>query len=139
MTSTDSYDWLMEIRDILAQENFATTSFQVPEQGQVFGLVKKLDDVWQWHVRGFNDGRLESHIEVSNDFLEHLNPEHRRDASHESTQLLDMYGMPYKITGDFPVIDIVFRSPEKLTPWKLPALIIAGTIFLNWLSKKKRD
>lgn len=138
MTSIDAHEWLMEVKDILIQEGFAATPLQINEPGQVFGLVKKLDYEWQWHVRGFNDGRLESHIEVSNDFLEHLNPEHRRDASHELTQLLDVYGVSCEITGDFPVMDLVFRPPEQLTPWKIPAAIIAGTILLSWLSKKNK-
>jgi hypothetical protein len=134
MTSVDAHEWLMVVKDILIQEGFATTPLQKNEPGQVFGLVKKLDDKWQWHVRGFNDGRLESHIEVSNNFLEHLNSEHRREASYELKQLLDV---SCEITGDFHVMDVVFRPPERLTPWKLPAAIIAGTILLSWLSKKK--
>ena len=138
MTLIDAHEWLIGVKDILIQEGFATTPLQINKPGQVFGLVKKLDDDWQWHVRGFNDDRLESHIEVSNDFLEHLKPEHRRAASHELTQLLEDYGMSCEITGDLPVMDVVFRPPEKLTPWKLPAAIIAGTILLSWLSKKSK-
>lgn len=138
MTSIDAHGWLMMAKGILIQEGFATTPLQANEPGQVFGLIKKLDDEWQWHVRGFNDSRLESHIEVSNDFLEHLNPEHRREASYELTQLLNVHGVSCEITGDFPVMDVVFRPPEKLTPWKLPAVIITGTILLWWLSKKNK-
>ncbi len=129
MTSIYANEGLVEVKDMLIQEGFATTPFQLDEPGQVFGLVKKLDDGWQqWHVRGFNDGRLESHTEVSNDFLEHRNPEHRREAPDKLIQLLGGYGVSCEITDDFPVKVVDFRPPEQLTQWKPLVVAIFGNI-----------
>ena len=87
-------EWLQRVKEVLSLEGFNDTFLQVRQSGQVFGLVKKLDNIWQMHVRGFNDERLEAEIEVSNDYFEHLDENYRRDATPELRQILDAYQIP---------------------------------------------
>jgi len=73
---------------------------QVVEPGQVFGLVKRLDDIWEMHVRGFENQILEAHIEISRDYFEHFNDRFRKDATPELIRILDAYGIPYTVNDD---------------------------------------
>jgi hypothetical protein len=128
---------LERVKEVLVQEGFSDTIFQIKKQGQVFGLVKKVDGIWRMHVRGFNDGRLEAEIEISDDFIEHFDDNYRRDATPELTQILDAYQIPYQTEGTLPQMSITLNPPEKLTPWK-PIVAIAGIVaFLIWLGRQK--
>jgi hypothetical protein len=133
-------EWLHVVKDVLIQEGFRETVLQVIKPAQVFGLVKKLDGIWEMHVRGFDDGRLESEIEISRDYLEHLNDKYRRDATLELTRLLDTYQTPYEIKGEPTRLTAVLFPPKEVTPWK-PLVAIAGIAafiaFLCWRGKGK--
>ena len=115
-------EWLEEVRGALVQEGFRNTAFQDVKRGQVFGLVGKLDNVWEMHVRGFVDGTLESEIEVSRDYLEHLNDNYRQDATPELIQILNAYHIHYRPKRSLPQLDLMLEPPKRLTPWK-PALV----------------
>lgn len=129
-------EWLQSVKEVLTQEGFSGTALQTPKLGQVFGLIRKLDNVWEMHVRGFTDGRLESEIEISRDYFEHLNDNYRRDATPELLQILDAYQIPYQSTGSFPQMGVILYPPKQLTPWKPVAAILGILGFLYWLSKK---
>jgi hypothetical protein len=60
------------VKDVLVREGFRDTPLQIWKPEQVFGLVKPLDDVYEIHVRGYQDGTLDAEIEVSREYLEHL-------------------------------------------------------------------
>jgi len=134
-------DWLQVVKEVLIQEGFQDTILQVRKPGQVFGLIRKLDNTWEMHVRGFDDGRLESEIEISRDYFEHFNDEYRTEATSELTQILDAYRIPYEIKGNpNPSKGVLYLPKKTLVPWK-PLAAIAGLVaflgFLNWLSKRK--
>jgi len=137
MTTTEIEEWLEMAKEVLGQEGFRHTPLQVVKPGQVFGLVKKVADIWEMHVRGFDDGRLESEIEISRDYFEHLDNRFRRDATPELKQILEIYQIPYKIEEDAPYSMVVLPYPESVTPWK-PIAAIAGIVaFLIWWGRQK--
>lgn len=126
--------WLESIHQALLSEGFVDPGLfqQVVKPGQVFGVVKCLDDVWEMHVRGFADGILEAEIEVSREYLEHFNDKYRTDASTELIEILDWYGIPYHVTGTLPQMVVRLEIPEKVTPWR-PLAAVAGILALLWL------
>ena len=87
MQWTGTAEWLKNVQAVLFQEGFSVTMLQKIKPGQVFGLIKKLDDVWEMHIRGFDNGNLEAEIEVSRDYLEHFDDKYRADATSEMTQI----------------------------------------------------
>jgi len=121
--------WLQAVEGTLFQEGFRTTWLQVAKSGQVFGLVKKLGEIWEMHVRGFEDGGLEAEIEISRKYVQHLASEYRRDAIRELKNILDAYNIPYKMEGTLPEAMGALRGPRRLTPWK-PLVAIAGIVIL---------
>ena len=127
---------LQNIKEVLMQEGFSDTILQAPEPGQVFGLVRKQDGIWQMHVRGFADGRLKSHIEISNDYFEHLDDNYRQDATPELIQILNAYQIPYQTNGSLPKMDVILNPPKQLTPWKPIVTIVGLVAFLIWLSRQ---
>ncbi len=130
-------EWLQSVKEELMQEGFSDTILQVPEPGQVFGLVRKQDEIWQMHVRGFADGRLKSHIEISSDYFEHLNDNYRRDATLELIQILDAHQIPYEFKGSLPQMEVILLPPKQLTPWKPIAAIVGIVVFLILLGRQK--
>jgi hypothetical protein len=64
--------YLDRVKDVLVREGFRDALLQVWKPGQVFGLVKPLDDVNEVHVRDYQDGTLDAEIEVLREYLEHL-------------------------------------------------------------------
>ena len=130
MSTSEWLEWLQEVKGALTQEGFRDTSFQTIKPGQVFGLVRKLNEVWEMHVRGFVDGRLESEIEVSRDYIEHLNDNHRRDATPELRQILDTHHIPYHFPGIRSQMESILSLPRQVTPWKPVLVAILGLLGL---------
>ena len=124
-------EWLQRAKGALIQEGFSHTILQTVKSGQVFGLIKKLDKVWEMHVRGFDDRRLEAEIEVSRDYLEHLDDSYRRDATPELGRILDDYQIIYQSAGS-PQREVMLYPPKQLTPWKPVVAIIAVVVNLIW-------
>ncbi|ASJ02924.1 hypothetical protein A3L09_06470 [Thermococcus profundus] len=128
---------LADIEQILRREGFQDTLLQVQKPGQVFGLVKRLNPPWEMHVRGFEDGHLEAEIEISRDYLEHLNDSYRRSAATELSQLLSKYGIPHTVKRDSNV-KLDLEVPETLTPWK-PIVAALGVIILTSYILRKKE
>ena len=128
-------EYLQDVQETLMQEGFKATALQTIKPGQVFGLVRKQENVWQMHVRGFTDGSLASEIEIANDYFEHWDNNYRRDATNELIEILESYGIPYHSSGSFPHMEFYLEPPPKLTPWKpvVACLTLAG--FLIWLGR----
>jgi len=139
VTRVRPWTWLQSVHQALLNEGFADPGplQQVVKRGQVFGLVKRLDDVWEIHIRGFDDETLEAEIEVSRDYLEHFNDRYRTDATVELTRILDCYGIPYTITGALPHTTVRLEVPEGVTPWR-PLATVAGIWALLWFFGRKK-
>ena len=91
------------------------------------------------HIRGFNNGSLEAEIEVSRDYLEHLDDKYRRDATLELTTILNRYGIPYQINSNLPEWSVTLNPPPQLTSWK-PAAFFATVIgLLLWIDQRNKN
>jgi len=131
---------LESVRQVLLAEGFKDTMLQIVKPGQVFGLVKRLSDVWEMHVRGFEDGALESEIEVFREYFEHLDDRYRKDATSELLSILEQRRLPYKVTGTLPDMEVRLQVPESVTPWKPVAVLgaLLGIVtLLGYLSRKR--
>jgi len=137
MTSLEKQEWLNMVKEVLTQEGFRDTILQVVKPGQVFGLIRKEGDVWEMHVRGFDDGRLESEIEISRDYFEHQDDRYRREATADLKQILDAYQVPCGIQGDISHSNLVLPYPKSVTPWKPVVAVTAIVGFLIWLTSRK--
>ncbi len=131
-------EWLQNVKAVLLQEGFSGTMLQTVKPGQVFGLVRKDDNnVWQIHVRGFDDGSLEAEIEISNDYFEHLDDTFRGEATSELREILDAYHIPYELKGSLPQASVIY-PPKQLTPWKPIVTIGAILTFMILLAQQKK-
>ncbi|ACS90089.1 hypothetical protein [Thermococcus sibiricus] len=137
MTRVEVFEDLERVKQILLEDGFRNTILQVIKPGQVFGLVKELNHPWEMHVRGFEDGHLEAEIEISREYLEHLDSGYKKEATMELTRILDKYGIIYTVKGDMSGVDLQLKKPNTLTPWKPIALVVTliGVAYL--LSKKE--
>ncbi|MGB1585939.1 MAG: hypothetical protein ACPHID_02700 [Thermoplasmatota archaeon] len=85
--------WLMAAKSVLLAEGFKRDLKQFRKPGQVWGVIRQEPDDMQIHVRAFSDGRLESEVELSNKFVQHL-WSHRRNAHEEVSEILARNGLP---------------------------------------------
>lgn len=132
---------IKDIEGILRKEGFRDTILQVQKPGQVFGLVKRLGhpwEMWEMHVRGFEDGHLEAEIEISRDYLEHLNDSYRRSAAAELSRLLSKHGIPHAIERSSNV-KLDLEAPKTLTPWKPMVLALGGIMFALYVLSRDKE
>ncbi len=123
--------WLSEVAALLLDDGYHHSVLQVYSPGQVFGLVKPIDDMWEYHIRGFVDGRLESEIELSRDYFQHLSNDYRADACAYLVELLDSAGIEWMTHG--PVAEMVMPPlPDKPVSWKY--LVLLSPVFQALLS-----
>lgn len=84
--------FLEQARDALLAEGFWSTPMQYRKKGQVFGVVKDHGHDLQLHVRAFENGVIESEVELSNRYIQHLwSP--RRSAHAEITTIFEKHGV----------------------------------------------
>ncbi len=117
--------YLDRAKEALIKEGFRDTLLQVWKPGQVFGLVKPLDDTYEVHVRGYQDGTLDAEIEVAREYLEHLTcGAHSYD--HYLLEILKRHNIPHKVVKP---IESAQKPPKPATliPWK-PLLLIAAVV-----------
>jgi hypothetical protein len=92
--------WLKGCKAVLLAEGFKRDPLrQARKPGQVWGVVRQEPDDMQIHVRAFKDGRLESEVELSNRYVQHL-WSHRRGAHVEVKEILSRHGMPTTLVSD---------------------------------------
>ena len=92
--------WLMGCKAVLLAEGFKRDPMrQARKRDQVWGVVRQEPDDMQIHVRAFKDGRLESEVELSNRYVQHL-WSHRRGAHVEVKEILTRHGMPTHLVSD---------------------------------------
>lgn len=85
--------WLKAAKAVFLAEGFKRELKQAPKPGMVWGVVRQEPDDMQIHIRAFKDGRLESEVELSNKFVQHL-WSHRRSAHVEIMEILESHGIP---------------------------------------------
>jgi len=109
---------------ILQQMGFADPIFQERKKGQRFGLARHLSSLLEWHVRGFADGMLDSEVEISRNWLQHLAA---RPGSYFSPLLgiLDNIGIPFSVVGRIPPDSAYVYLPElfgQMIPIQVPSM-----------------
>lgn len=133
MKKDETKIWLNRVKKALLAEGFRDPGLlQIWKPKQVFGLVKDILDIYQMHVRGFEGGRLDSEIELSRRYLEHLTHP-SRPATEELTGILDRYAIPYKITEKDHKIYVEIEPPENLTDWR-PLVVVGGILGVTLLA-----
>ena len=82
----------------LQQMRFTDPIFQERKRGQRFGLARPISSLLEWHVRGFTNGMLDSEVEISRNWLQHLAA---RPGSYFSPllRILDRIGIPFSVAG----------------------------------------
>lgn len=125
---------LGKVKKALLDEGFKDTRLQIRRKNQVFGLTKKLTAPWEIHIRGFVDGSLASEIEISREYLEHLNNNYRVGAIQELVDILEKYKIRYKLHGEKPqkVQLEEMEVPKTLTQWE-PIFETEGLLRLLWV------
>ncbi len=85
--------WLQAAKAVLLAEGFKRDPKQARKPGQMWGVIRQEPDDLQLHVRAFKDGRLESEVELSNKYVQHLWSK-RRNAAPEVAEILERAGLP---------------------------------------------
>ncbi|MGC9227737.1 hypothetical protein [Caldivirga sp.] len=126
-------DRVDEVYRVLLTEGFRETQLRVLKEGERYSLVKRLIDPWELHVRIYYNGLIESEVEVSREYLEHLG-DYRVYVVYEAfnyySKAYDKLHMLYKPSGRWVVgvvdhVRIRVLPPKTLTPWK-PIVAAAG-------------
>ncbi len=106
--------WLMAAKSVLLAEGFKRDLKQFRKPGQVWGVIRQEPGDMQIHVRAFRDGRLESEVELSNKYVQHL-WSHRRNAHPEVSEILAQHGLPIEMVSE-TFVPITGSKPEKVMP-----------------------
>lgn len=128
------------VEEALEAEGFSDPGIlQNYKDGQVFGVVKDLDETWQMHVRGYKDGSLEAEIEISRWHLEHLqdSPLIRRSAHQELGEILHLHGIYYTTNSTFPYQEETPQPPAAVTDWR-PIAAILGIAIIGYFMFRSR-
>jgi len=95
------------------------------KKGEKYSIRKILDYPWELHLRIYDNGIIESEIEVQREYLEHLGDKRIYVVYEPFEYLRDIYDkfhliykrdrMVMKVIDNFR---IALRPPKSLTPWK---------------------
>ena len=103
-----------------------------PYKGEKYSLAVKFYDIWELHVRIYPDGFIDSHFEVSRDFLGHLNyetipsiyePFEFYRTAYDKLHIFDSVARKWikEVRSNYLV---TLNPPGSLTPWK-PIAVVA--------------
>jgi len=131
------YEYLVEAQGFEA----ATPSVY---KGERYSLRKVLSDVWELHVRLYDDGFIDAEVEVRREYFEHLTPR-RLNVVYEAFEYyrgvydkLHIWYVPARrwIVRIIDHLNVKLREPDTLTPWKPIVLgIVAAGLFAYALSR----
>jgi hypothetical protein len=128
------------VRRILLSEGFHEPLLQGWKEGQVFGLVKPLNELVEVHVRGYEDGTLDAEVELSREYLEHLWYGSKPYYGYLIV-ILKRYNIPFSIVKPIPPDPTYIEVPQNPTRWK-PLLALAVLFFGLYLlstSESRRE
>jgi hypothetical protein len=115
------------VRRILLSEGFHEPLLQGWREGQVFGLVKPLNELVEVHVRGYKDGTLDAEVELSREYLEHLWYGSKPYYGY-LIDILRRYNIPFSIVKPIPPDPLYIVVPQNPIKWK-PLLVLAVLFF----------
>jgi hypothetical protein len=134
----DTLMWLRGAKAVLLAEGFKRDPLrQARKPGMVWGVVRQEPGDMQIHVRAFKDGRLETEVELSNRYIQHL-WSHRRSAHVEVKEILNRHGMPTErvsetflpITGSFEGKRMPLGRTKAMHAYAAAAIAIG--LFIGW-------
>lgn len=111
------------VKRILLNEGFYEPLLQEWREGQVFGLVKPLNELIEVHVRGYKDGIIDAEVELSREYLEHLWYGSKPYYGY-LIDILRRYNVPFSIVKPIPPDPMYIEVPQNPIRWK-PLLILA--------------
>jgi len=104
-------------------------------KGEKYSLSMKIYNIWELHVRIYQDGFIDGHFEVSRDYLEHL----QYPTIPSIYEVFDFYRTAYDKLHIFDNIAgkwikevrtqylVTLNPPRSLTPWE-PIAIVVGAL-----------
>ena len=116
------------------------------DHGQVYGLVKRLDEYTQIHVKVLKNGTIEAEMEYPPSYpFAHLNQEHSYSAHDEIHTILNYLRMTYTYRIVPPTTCIMRRIKKAVNPTHakvivgglLLAVVIGGLVY--YLTKDKEE
>jgi hypothetical protein len=128
------------VRRILLSEGFHEPLLQGWRGGQVFGLVKPLNELVEVHVRGYKDGTLDAEVELSRKYLEHLLYRSKPYYGY-LIGILKRYNIPFSIVKPIPPDPTYIEVPQNPIKWKhllILALLFLGLYLLSTSKSKMR-
>jgi len=104
-------------------------------KGEKYSLVMKFYDIWNLHVKVYSDGFIDSHFEVSREYLEHINyetipsvyePFEFYRTAYDKLHIFDNVTKKWikEVRSNYLV---TLNPPSTITPWK-PISVIAGVL-----------
>ena len=109
---------------ILQRAGFTRPIFQEWKTGQKFGVSRHLSSLLEWHVRGFTDGTLDSEVEISRNWLQHIAAKPGPYYS-PLLRILDMVGIPFSVVREIPPHAVYVYLPElfgQMIPLQVPSI-----------------
>ena len=128
------------LKERLFDEGFYDPWFaQEWKDHQVFGLAKELSSPFEWHIRAFRDGRLESEIEISRRYIGHQSMPAR--PFHDSLiAILRKHRIQFEFTDALPPDPEEMSAPSNLVDWlPLAAFFFNPVLRLCRAFKEKDD
>ena len=114
-------------KDTLLQEN----------HGQVYGLVKRLDEYTQIHVKVIRNGSIEAEMEYPPDYpVAHLNQEHSYSAHYELQEIMNSFGIPhtFRINPPLSCLQRIRKFANNPTHAKVIAGVALGAVAIGALA-----
>jgi len=104
-------------------------------KGEKFSLAMKFYNIWELHIRIYEDGFMDAHFEVSRDYLQHLNyptipsiyePFEFYRSAYDKLHIYDAVAKKWikEVRSNYLV---TLNPPRALTPWK-PISVIVGAL-----------
>jgi len=131
-------DDLKSLKGTLFDEGFYDPWFAHEwKDEQKFGLAKELDAPFEWHVRAFKDGRLESEIEISRRYIGHQSVP-AKPFHGALIKILCEHGTQFEFTDTLPPDPEERSAPSTLVDWlPLAALLFGPVLHLCKAFKEK--
>jgi hypothetical protein len=104
-------------------------------KGEKYSLSMKIYNIWELHVRIYEDGFIDSHFEVSRDYFEHL----QYPTIPSIYEVFDFYRTAYNKLHIFDNVAkkwikeirnhylVTLNSPRSLSPWE-PIVVTVGAL-----------
>jgi len=114
---------------LISREGFRKTILQFRKEGQVFGVIKPINNFFEIHIRGYKDNTLDAELEISRKYIQHL----FKDPIPFDIILiyiLGKYNIPFEIIKPIHISLSNINIPRFLISWKKAIAFIAAFIFL---------